>query len=948
MNPIASAKKQSRWPLRWVLVIPTVLQTMIVVGLVGWLADHSGRKSVERLADHNMDEMGDKIEQYLNSYLQLAQLVNQRNRDALESQLFDKNDFNFLGKLFVLQVKNYGFTYVNYGNEQEQFIGAGYVQGRLVIEEIQANSLLKAYAVDPLGNRLRPPTLWKNQNPTHSHWYWQAVKAQKPVWSPIYNWPDLPDEISIAAISPVYDPQKKLLGVVGIDLGLTQLSQFLQKPKFENPSTIAIIEPSGLLVATSEKTPVYQVIQGKAQRINLKDFKSSVTPAFIQAFDEYQKSPSKHLFRESQDYFIQAVSYRDNYGLDWIILIALPKSYLLSEIQANQQRTVILSILALIGAIALGVITSERIVRPMNQLQNAVQKVAQGDFQPQVLPSSILEIQQLEDAFRAMAQQLNQAFQQQKQLNQEIRQRESLFRRYFEQSLLGIAMTSPDKGWLAANDRLCEILGYNFAELQRMTWEEMTYPDDLAADLEQFNRVMAGKIDGYELDKRFIHREGHTIDVSLSVKCLRQDDGAVDYFVAMIQDISDRKRAEQELQRSNEELLKATRLKDEFLATMSHELRTPLNAILGMAESLQEAIYGPLHPPQIKALQTIEKSAFHLLDLINDILDVAKIEAGEIHLDCHPTPVRSLCQSSLVFVQPQAEKKGLQLLLDCPPGLPDLYVDERRIRQVLINLLNNAVKFTPQGGTVTLTVSLAVETLLTEADPLPTSLRLTVSDTGIGIAPEHLAQIFTPFFQVESTLSRRYEGTGLGLTLVKRIVELHGGTVSVQSTLEKGSHFSLDLPCLMMTDSPLPSSSAMSLDPVFPNPDAPLILLAEDHPSNVITIESYLEAKGYRLIVAENGQEAIALAQTEKPDLILMDIQMPVLDGLSAIRQLRQDPAFQTLPIIALTALAMAGDQEKCLQAGANDYLSKPVRLRELVECIQKWLKKIPKPLDFS
>ena len=943
MKPIAPSRKQSRWPLRWVLVIPTVLQTVIIVGLVGWLADSSGRQSVERLTDHTMDEMGDKIEQYLDRYLQLAQLVNQRNRDALESQLFDIKDFNSWGKSFFLQVKNYGFTYVNYGNEQQQFIGAGYVKGRLVIEEIKADGLMKSYPVDRLGNRQEPPTLWKNQNPNNAPWYWQAVKAQKPVWSPIYNWADMQDEMSISASAPVYDRQKKLLGVVGIDLGLSQLSQFLQSPQLDNPSTIAIIEPSGLLVATSEKAPVYQVIQGKAQRINLRDLKSSATPALVQAFAEYQKSDTKNLFRESQDYFVHTVPYRDTYGLNWVILIALPKSYLLSEIEANHQRTLALSVLALIGAIALGVLTSEKIVRSMAQLQNAVKTVAQGDFQPQVLPSTILEIQQLEEAFWEMAQRLEQAFQEQQQLNSEIRQRESLFRRYFEQSLLGIAMTSPDKGWLAANDRLCEMLGYNFAELQPITWDQLTVPEDLAADLEQFNRVVSGEIDGYELDKRFIHRDGHTVDVSLSVKCLRKNDGSIDYFVAMLQDISDRKRAEQELQRSNEELLKATQLKDEFLATMSHELRTPLNAILGMTENLQEEIYGPLQPPHLQALQTIEKSAFHLLDLINDILDVAKIEAGEIWLECRPTPVRSLCQSSLGFVQPQAQKKEIQLRLECPASLPDLNVDERRIRQVLINLLNNAVKFTPQGGTVTL----AVETLC-EAGQIPTELRLTVKDTGIGIAPDYLERIFTPFFQVESTLNRRYEGTGLGLTLVKRIVEFHGGTVSVQSTLGKGSQFSVDLPCLAMTYSEILPRPATSLPALLPTADAPLILLAEDHPSNVITIESYLEAKGYRLIVAENGQEAIALAQSEKPDLILMDIQMPVLDGLSAIRQLRQDPAFQSTPIIALTALVMAGDQEKCLQAGANDYLSKPVRLRELVECIQKLLKTPPQPLNFS
>lgn len=385
-------------------------------------------------------------------------------------------------------------------------------------------------------------------------------------------------------------------------------------------------------------------------------------------------------------------------------------------------------------------------------------------------------------------------------------------------------------------------------------------------------------------------------------------------------------------------------LQETVLAVVSHEFRTPLNIILGMSQSLQEGTYGSLDFPVLASLKAIEESGYRLLNLVNDMLDYVQMENKSFSLEKSLVSLRSLCVSSLEAVQPEAHKKQLLLELCLPSLLPDYPLDERRLHQALVHLLSNAIKFTPHQGKITLAVA------YTPRDDTHSSpeLRISVRDTGIGIDTEHLTAIFNPFFQTDSTLSRCYEGIGLGLSLVKRIVELHGGKVSVQSELGIGSCFSLILPALTPAQPEMATSPAVTFSNLSLPPAPPLILLAEDYPANVITIESYLEAKGYRLIVAENGQEAIALAQTEKPDLILMDIQMPVLDGLSAIRQLRQDPAFQTLPIIALTALAMAGDQEKCLKAGANDYLSKPVRLRELVECIQKWLKKIPKPLDFS
>jgi signal transduction histidine kinase len=406
----------------------------------------------------------------------------------------------------------------------------------------------------------------------------------------------------------------------------------------------------------------------------------------------------------------------------------------------------------------------------------------------------------------------------------------------------------------------------------------------------------------------------------------------------IIRDITDAKQFEFE-RLQNEELLRATRLKDEFLANMSHELRTPLNAILGMTEVLSEKILGAINERQIKALQTIQSSGSHLLELINDILDVAKIESGQIELDCQPTAVIPLCQSSLTFVRQQAITKHIQIKTKWQNDLPNLLVDERRMRQVLINLLNNAVKFTTDGGQITLEV-----TLTSQEDPLlgmRNYLQIAIADTGIGISPENIPKLFQPFMQIDSALNRKYQGTGLGLALVKRIVELHGGTLGLTSEVGVGSCFTIGIPCADVI-SPTPEREPqidLSHEPSqAKHSNYFSILLAEDNEANIEMLSPYLEALGYHLLLAKNGQEAIALAKSHQPDLILMDVQMPIMDGLEATKQIRLDPNLVNTPIIALTALAMTGDRDRCIAAGASDYCSKPIRLKELTQMMENLL----------
>jgi len=452
--------------------------------------------------------------------------------------------------------------------------------------------------------------------------------------------------------------------------------------------------------------------------------------------------------------------------------------------------------------------------------------------------------------------------------------------------------------------------------------------------------------DNYEFP--LFTKGGERVDVLLNSTTRRDAEGRIVGVVGVGQDITElnkvrleQARVADDLRDANVELVRANRLKDEFLANMSHELRTPLTSIIEMMESLTEGIYGPVNERQKKSLKIVENSGMHLLDLINDILDLSKINAGRIQLQIGQVSVEALCQGSLKMVKEMARKKDQDVSVSISEGLDNIRVDPRRTKQILVNLLINAVKFTPEGGEI-----------LLEAKNIHASqaVSLTVRDTGIGISKENLKSIFKPFIQVDGSLSREQEGTGLGLALVYQLAELHGGSVNIESEFGEYTSVTVVLPMGRGFQKNQDRDSYMngSLDAVDPlNAIANAkILLADDHKSSVILISDYLKTKFSDVIEASDGLEAVKLTSKEKPDLILMDVQMPRMDGLEAIRQIRDrenrqaGTAVRKIPIIALTALAMPGDRESCLNAGADEYMSKPVNLKALTKIIQQMLKK--------
>ena len=655
-----------------------------------------------------------------------------------------------------------------------------------------------------------------------------------------------------------------------------------------------------------------------------------------------------------------------------------------------------------------------------------------------------------------------------RQTDERQRASEQRYRRLFEHSHDAIFIHDDRGRVLDANQQALDMLGYTmeeYIEVNKDNPNAITPADQRQDALERFQAVLAGEhLSPYE--RVFMTKNGRRLDVEINLSAVRDASGKVVLVQSVVRDITQRKKAEQILRESrdrlsaaNAALERASRMKDEFLASMSHELRTPLTGILGLSEALQLQTYGAMNEKQLKALRNIEGSGRHLLDLINDILDLSKIEAGKLDLQYETSSVAEACQASLQLVKGMAQQKKQHTSFSMDPASIHLRADPRRLKQMLVNLLSNAVKFTPEGG------SLGLEVQGNEIEKVVT---FCIWDKGIGIKPEDLDRLFKPFVQVDSRLSRQYSGTGLGLSLVQRMAELHGGSIQVESVPGEGSRFTLALPWIeeaprpeplaasgeprslknslviedndldaehitrylqeigltnvvhpglhgalekaallkpsvILLDLRLPDGSGMdlllqlqndertrnipvvitsveerrteaqnlgavgylvkpftkdelhsqlsraaaSIQPASPvmvigsRPSAPVILIADDNEVILETVADFLETKGCRVVATRSGFELIERAPESHPDIVLVDIQMPGMDGLETMRRLRahRDPAIAAVPIIAITALAMAGDREKCLQAGANEYLSKPIILTQLAKLIDRFLE---------
>jgi len=513
-----------------------------------------------------------------------------------------------------------------------------------------------------------------------------------------------------------------------------------------------------------------------------------------------------------------------------------------------------------------------------------------------------------------------------------LRRSERKYRELMEQAAEAIFVTDHDgRCCVDVNQAACNLLGYTREELLALDVATVLHPAQMPRKSVGFDAIKEGEATSWR--RRLRRKDGSYVPVEISSSVL--SDGQLQ---ALVRDISEWIEREDALLEANTKAESASQTKSEFLANMSHEIRTPMNSVIGMARL---ALSREADARQADYLEKILMSGEHLLGIIDDILDFSKIEAGKIHIENSDFDLRGVLDNLASLLTGKAAAKGLGFVVEVDPALPGkVQGDPLRLRQILLNFADNAIKFTAHG-----TVKVSAQKL-DDAETGCTVL-FEVSDTGIGMNTVEMAMLFRPFQQTDGSITRKYGGTGLGLSISKRLVELMGGELGVESEPGRGSRFwfRVRLDEGQTDAAPVPKQVTERRDAQAAIRNA-RVLLAENNLFNQQVAREFLEIAGCIVHVANNGSEALDLLRNEHFDCILMDVQMPVMDGIEATRQIRSTQAFAGMPVIALTANALEEERQRCMEAGMNDFITKPVRPEMLYAVLAKWLSRLTLPLS--
>jgi signal transduction histidine kinase/DNA-binding NarL/FixJ family response regulator len=812
-------KANGKLSLRSLLIVPFVLQIFAAVGLTGYLSFRNGQQAINNLATRLRSEVSLRIDQHLETQLDTARNLAQTNGDAIDLKLLDPSYPAALGQFFWKQLKLHNIGYIGFAYTTGDFAGAGrfFEDGRVTVDEVsrQRNGNFNWYIYNTNSQGERTTLAINNGRyiAKEEGWYTEPVRAGQPLWT-VYQWQSPPYTLSISANRPVYDQNKKLIGVVGVDQRLSQISDFLRELKVSPSGKTFILERTGLIIASSAAEQPYKLVDGKATRLNASNSQDALIRATTQHLtkqfsnlNQIQQSQTLEFMIDGQRQFLQVTPWKDEWGLDWLVVVAVPESDFMAQINANSRTTVVLCLGALGVATILGVFTSGWITKPILQLQEASQLISCGHLDQTVQVQGIYELESLGDYFNQMAGQLKTSF--------------------------------------------------------------------------------------IELETRVEERTAELKEAKL---------------------VADN----------------ANQAKSEFLANMSHELRTPLNGILGYAQILERS--KALPDKERHGVNIIHQCGSHLLTLINDVLDLSKIEARKLELAPQAIHFPSFLQGVVEICRIRAEEKGINFQYEPDADLPvGIAADEKRLRQVLINLLGNAIKFTDRGS-----VTLGVERVVVDCDQTA-QFCFVVADTGVGIAPENIHKLFQAFEQVGEH-NRKTEGTGLGLAISQKIVQLMGGQIQVKSQPGVGSDFSFEVALPLATDWSQQQTSTVG-NIIGYEGTQHHILVVDDRWENRGVIVNLLEPLGFILTEAENGQDGLAKIRQHSPDLVILDLSMPVMDGFEMLKQIRNTDDLKHLKVIVSSASVAQLDRRMSLEAGGDDFLPKPVQVSELFNFLANYLK---------
>jgi PAS domain S-box-containing protein len=496
-----------------------------------------------------------------------------------------------------------------------------------------------------------------------------------------------------------------------------------------------------------------------------------------------------------------------------------------------------------------------------------------------------------------------------------LRASEERFRGIFSQAAVGVGQTSLDRLVINVNPGLCRMLGYAREEVLGRHINDLTHPDELEWAAATMQPLIEGKVESVSMDRRFRHKQGHYVSTHCSASLIRDENGVPQSVVAVVQDITERQQAEQALR-------EADRRKDEFLATLAHELRNPLAPICNSLHILRLAgADAAAHEPLVEMM---ERQVGHMVRLVDDLLEVSRITRGKIELRKERVELAAVIRSAVEASQPIIDAGNHQLALSLPAEPISLEADPVRLAQVFANLLNNAAKYTDRGGQIRLSARFVAG----QSQP-PTEIEILVADTGIGIEAEMLPRVFDMFTQVGRSRRQAQPGLGIGLALVRNLVELHGGTVEARSAgLGKGSEFIVRLPTVAIQQLAKPPVVHPVRDAFLLTPRR--VLVVDDNCDAVESLAVLLRRMGLEVSVAYGGEEGLEVLKTFDPEVVFLDIGMPVMDGYQVVRRIRDEPGSRNRLVIALTGWGQEEDRRKSREAGFDYHLTKPVEVAQL------------------